>query len=516
MRRGSKVLSILTVALATPLMVAQAQPPASFGGDLGDIQVGATPVSLAAGDLDGDGIPDLAVANADDDSVTVLLGNGDGTFSDIGVDLEVGVGPLAIALGDFNNDGRLDIITADDLGATVSVLLNLGGGFFAEFIESDTGGSPLAVVVGFFDEDEFLDAATADNFDDTVTILKGNGDGSFTLIDVVPVGVAPIGLGAADLDGDGRLDLVVVNGGGGDEGLGSVTILQGLEEGRFDPLEEIEFECGAEECGAVAVAIADFDGDGFLDLAIANEIADSVSILLGNGDLTFSSGAIASVGGFPLAIVAEDFNLDGIADIATSSNFEDKVVVLVGVGDGTFQPQGATNVAQDAPQGSTSLILVDASRFPATGTVEVGATLLRYTNRLGNTLILEEPLSQSISAQAGVEVIFPVGAAPAGIATADFNGDGKPDLATANEDDQTVSILLNTAGPISTCVGDCEDDGEVTIDDIIKMVNIALQVSPIADCLAGDANKDGEITIDEILIAVNNALTGCPVATAAG
>jgi hypothetical protein len=510
MRRGLVLLSL--VITVVPAWTATAQPPpVSFSRDPGDYLAGASPVGVVAADFTNDGKADVASANGDSDDVTLLLGNGDGTFSDIGALFDVGLTPLSIAYGDLNGDGRLDIVTANEIGNTISTLLNEGNGVFSEAIETDTGTSPESIVLADLDGDGILDAATADNFDDTVTILKGVGDGSFTILDVVAAGAAPAGLAAADLNGDGRVDLVVTNMAGGPDQTGSVTVIETLEGGGFRALEEIPIDCNADGCSPVAVAIGAFDAGSTPDLAVVNEEGESVSILLGNGDLTFTPGVTVPVGSFPEDLAVADFNGDGKLDIATTINFDDNVVVLVGVGDGTFLPQPETVLAQDAAAGATTLVLQDANRFPTMGTVLVGEVLAGYDGKVGNVLNLVAPLEEPASAQSVVLLFFPVGSGVWGIASADFNGDGKPDLVTANQDDETVSILLNTSGAVSACVGDCDDNGEVTVDDIIKMVNIALGVTPIADCLAGDANGDGEITIDDILVAVNNALNNCPV-----
>lgn len=508
----SAVLGILF--LAASVSIVMAQPPIGLSRAPSDFPVGESPLAVAAGNFSSDRIADLVIANSDSNDVSLLIGVGNGTFTDSGMTFPVGLTPVAIAVADVNGDGTSDIITADEIGNTVSVLLNNGDLTFSEAVTSDTGMSPESMFVGDFDHDQILDVATADNFDDSVTILKGVGDGSFTVLDVVPVGVAPVGLAGADLNGDGLLDLVVTNSAGGDDSSGSVIVLKGSAGGRFEPQEEIPVVCATDGCFPVAVAIADFNTDTKFDVAVVNEEGDNVSILLGNGDLTFRVGVTAAVGSFPEGLVVRDFNEDGKLDIATTSKLADDVVVLAGLGDGTFLPQPSTEVAQDAAKDAAALVLVDASRFPDMGTVQLGNVLVDYVSKVGNSLTLTAPLAQAVTASTAASLSFPVGKGPWGIAAGDFDGDGRPDLATANQDDATVSILLNIAGSVSSCIGDCEDAGEVTVDGVIKMVNIALGVAPPADCLAGDANMDGEITVDEITQAVSHALSGCPLGAA--
>ena len=316
-----------------------------------------------------------------------------------------------------------------------------------------TGNSPEAVVVGNFDGDGNLDAATADNFDDTVTILHGNGDGTFTIAQVVALtpGASPTGLAVADLDNDGTLDLVVANNSGGPDATGSINVLKGTASGF---VLQPEMSAGFNLNVPVAVTVGDLNHDGNKDLVVVNEDGDSVSILLGTGNLTFTAAnpATTSVGGLPESAAIDDFNGDGKLDIATSASLDDKVAVLAGNGDGTFVP------------------------------------------------------AQS----------FDVASGPFGMVTADFNGDHKPDLASVNVEGGNVSVLLNvtssvvpTPTPGVVCVGDCDTSTQVTVNEIITMVNIALGNGQATDCMAGDANHDGQITVDEIISAINNALNGC-------
>jgi hypothetical protein len=389
----------------------------------GDFPVDLTPQAVAIADLNNDGPLDLAVANADSDDVSILWGRGDGTFLQYcsnqptqtcrtdndcqgatcnppGIIVPTGIGPMAIATGDFDKDGKLDIVTADNIGNTVTVLLNQGGMAFADGMPTDTGNSPTAVVVGDFNGDGKLDVATANSFDNTVTVLFGTGDGNFTATPTtIPVGAKPIGLAAADLNGDKVLDLVVTNSSGGASATGTISVLIGTGTGTFlqycsnqtTQSCSTDNECQGGTCEPpeisstafnipVAVTVADVNGDGKLDLIVANEDGDSASVLLGNGDGTFQGAVNVDVGTSPESVVAADFNGDGKLDMATSNNFDNSVSVAIGNGDCTFMPA----------------------------------------------------------------VDFAVGAGPVGIATGDLNADGKPDIVSANSDDDSVSVLLNT------------------------------------------------------------------------
>ena len=475
MRREMLLAGMVIVALTLP--AAHAAAPLSFTRQAGDFVADAGAMGIAAADVDGDGKMDLVVSNDDADNVSVLWGSGTGSFLDSGAPISVGVGPFAVAVGDFNNDGKLDIATSDEIGNTVTVLLNQGNRAFAPAVSTDTGGSPQALVVADFNGDHFADVATANNFDGTVTILFGVGDGTLFIAQSVTVGAEPVGLALANLDGDTLPDMVVTNSGGGADGNGTVSVLKGVAGGMFEAQPEIALpaSCGTPTCVPVAVTVADLNGDHKPDIIVANNEGDTASVLLNNGSLanhcsvttarscsvdtdcqmgetclplfapSSTLSSSFSVALSPEWVVAADFDGDGRMDIATSGDFDDKVSVLVGNGDGTFMPS----------------------------------------------------------------VDFDVGAAPYGIVTADLNGDGKPDVASANVEDGTASVLINTTGAGQVCGGDCNGDGEVTVNELVTMVNIALGNANISTCLAGDADSSGEVTINEIIAAVNNALNGC-------
>jgi hypothetical protein len=471
MRRETFLAGMVVVALT--LSAAQAAAPVSFMRQVPDFVADQSPYGVAAADVDGDGKVDLVVANNDGDNVSVLWGDGNGGFLDSGAPFPTGVGPFAVAVGDFNNDGKLDIVTSDEIGdtaagGTVTLLLNQGNRAFAAGVSTDTGGSPQAIVVGDFDGDGLPDVATANNFDGTVSILHNLDNGTLFLAQTVTIGpeAEPVGLVLADLNGDGRSDMVVTNSAGGTDGNGTVSVLKGVAGGMFEAQPEIPLpgDCSTIACVPVAVAVADLNGDTKPDIVVANNEDDTVSVLLGNCDLTFNSGGNFPVDASPEWVVAADFNRDGHVDIATSSDFgnlanpsdlNDKVSVLLGNGDGTFMP------------------LVD----------------------------------------------FDVGLGAFGIVAADLNSDHKPDIASANVDDGTVSVLLNTTPPAQTCAGDCNGNGQVSVDEVITLVNITLAVpqpsactaggTPVSVCTGGDLNGDGQITIDEIVAAVSKALNGC-------
>ena len=187
--------------------------------------VGADPEFMTTGDFDGDGKPDLAVANYQGGTVTVLLGNGLNGFVSAGAAIPVGFGPYGIAAGDLNGDGRQDLAVANDGSNSVMVLLGNGTGGFSAAPGSPfvTGPRPVSVVIGDFNGDGKPDLAMAHFAGNTVRVFLGNGGGGFSAGGTFPLGSSlPIALAAADFDRDGRTDLVSAN-----FGSNEVTVLLG-------------------------------------------------------------------------------------------------------------------------------------------------------------------------------------------------------------------------------------------------------------------------------------------------
>ncbi len=420
---------------------------------------GAALQALAAGDVDRDGKVDLVVADGDGDMVGVFFGNGDGTFLEPASSYELTdfAGLRALELADVNRDGNLDLVVVSEVSNVVLVMLNQGAGVFGRERDFPVGGGPVAVAVGDWNRDGALDLAVANDLDDNVTILLGDGTGNFNpTATPVPVGSGPVALTSADLDGDGILDLVATSATSGELSVGSLFLLRGLGTGQFAFAGELQ---GEYIDTPVASLVADFDGDGDVDIAVVNQDLDDVAVLRNAGGFAFEL-----VGNFPVASqlnggVLGDFDRDGHADIACTGEFEDKVGIIRGQGDGSF----------------------------------------------------------------GAPTLFDVGPAPAAIVAADFDRDGWLDIAATSQDAETISVLLNRTGgappptptptptpQVPSCSGDCNGDGSVTIDELVRMVNIALGLRPVTECLAGDENGDESITIDEIIKAVNRALGGCP------
>jgi len=175
--------------------------------------VGTQPVSIAVGDFNRDGKPDLAVVNSHDNTVSILLGNGDGTFRLLAPDLSTnGSNPSSIVAGDFNGDGLLDLAVANALSSSIAVFPGDGDGTFQPATTHAAGGqTPVSIVAADFNGDGRLDLAVANLHSNNVAVLLGDGHGAFHAPENFGVGDFPYWLAAAAFNLDSRLDLATAN-----------------------------------------------------------------------------------------------------------------------------------------------------------------------------------------------------------------------------------------------------------------------------------------------------------------
>jgi hypothetical protein len=293
--------------------------------------VGQNPTAVAVADFDNDGKLDLVVSNNSSNSVSVLLGNGDGTFRPA-ADYAVGTSPQGLTTGDLNGDGKVDVVVVNNGNDTLSVLLGTGDGTFQPKVDYPVGHRPQMTVIGDLNGDGKPDLAVADYGPDymngTVSILLGKGDGTFQPHIDYSAGVNPVGIMGGDFNHDDKLDLAVMN---NNPPFGT-SILLGVGDGSF-PNRVLYGGAANPRAGVVA----DFNGDGTLDFATAHYIGNVVSIYLGNGDGTFRSPISYPVYTSPAALAGADFNGDGKIDLVIPNHDSNTVSLLMGNGDGTFQ-----------------------------------------------------------------------------------------------------------------------------------------------------------------------------------
>src|SRR5437867_4041424 len=237
--------------------------------------VGVGPWAVAAGDFSGGGGLDLAVINYLTNTISVLAGNGDGTFG-VQATYAVGSGPASITAQDVNGDGKLDLVVGNFLSTTVSVLLGNGNGTFQPARNFDAGPNPAFAAVGDFNGDGKPDLAAANYYANTFSVLLGNGDETFQPARLFAAGSGPNSAVARDFNADGKVDLVVADYGPSTQRATTVSVLLGNGDGTFQP--PLSFEAGASPAFVVE---GDFNFDGVLDLAVANYDGNTVSVLIG-------------------------------------------------------------------------------------------------------------------------------------------------------------------------------------------------------------------------------------------
>jgi hypothetical protein len=363
---------------------------------------GLNPYAIVTADFNNDARPDIAVANVGDNTVSVLLGNADGTFQ-APLNAATGTGPRSLAVGDFDHDGNLDIATAN--AGDVSVLLGKGDGTFKPAQNTSIGSNPLSVAVGDFNHDGKLDLGATSftsqahtgyycgyfgcypftyyTYTGYANVLIGDGSGSFASPMTTQLnGGFAYASWAGDLNGDGRADLIAAV-----SDISTVSVLLANEDGSLQAPHDF-----ATAYYPRSLAVGDLNGDGKVDVATAN--SSSVSALMGDGAGGFGTAQTTYLGTSPLSVAMGDLNADGTLDLAVTSNvfvidscpyycyghYEGRVDVLLGYGDGTF--------------------------------ADVNSTTLP-------------------------------GIYPYGVTLGDFNGDTIPDIATANNDTNNVTVLLN-------------------------------------------------------------------------
>jgi len=388
---------------------------------------------VTAADVNGDGKLDLLGINSGDNSVTVLLGNGDGTFQTGALYTACNVTycyPLAITVADFNKDGHPDVALADAVGG-IDILLNKGNGTFqapvlyaAPACSSGAnpcyGGNPYGeatIASAYLNGDKDLDLVITAN--SGVWVYLGNGNGTFK----TPVNYSfpnANSLVIADVNGDKKLDLIAT-----DFFNNSVWILLGKGNGTFEPGMAYTTDWFPQ-----ALVVVDFNGDGLLDLAMGSDSGPDITLAFGNGDGTFRAGGNYNNGDW-IGQVAADFNGDGNPDVMTFSS--SKVAVTLGNSHGVL----GTPIITTPPQS-----IAWAAAGDVNGDGKADLILSAQTNTTHGEMAV---LLGKGNGTFGSQVTYSTGDTtyPGVITLADVNKDGKLDIIETNGDN-TVSVLLNT------------------------------------------------------------------------
>jgi hypothetical protein len=280
------------------------------------------PISVSAGDFNGDGKVDLAVANQNNNTVSVLLRNSANTSFDSNIDIITDSLPQSVVVGDFNGDGKTDLAVVNAGSNTVSVFLrNSSNTSFDSKVDFATGPSPCSVSNGDFNDDGKLDLAIANRDGNTVSVLLRNiaNTGFEPKLDYA-TGLEPRSVSVGDFNGDGKTDLAVANGSSNTVSV----LLRNAANTDFEP--KMDFATGIEP---LSVSEGDFNGDGKVDLAVANMGSNTVSILLRNAANTnFEPKVDFATGSGPISLSEGDFNGDGKTDLAVANFYSNTVSVL--------------------------------------------------------------------------------------------------------------------------------------------------------------------------------------------
>ena len=528
----------------------------------GTYSVGSSPYSVCAADVNGDGKPDLISANYSGNTLTVLTNNGTGGFVTAGT-YSVGSSPFSVCAADVNGDGKVDLISANGDGNSLTVLTNslagtlaptsytasytgngagltnlnasqlssgtvplaqlsgitsnqlvattwqlatnLNGGYAAlatnvvsgiaitnAFITNSvfagnggglnnvnlltantagvftwatnttgtflwsatlpTGGQPWGLAAADVNGDGAVDLISANANTGTLTVLTNNGTGSFTLAATVPTGSGPDGVAAADVLRNGLVDLISAN-----SGNNTLTVLTNNGHGGFGLA--VTLPAGA---APAAVTAADVNGDGFVDLISANQNDNTLTVLTNNGHGGFGLAATLAAGSSPLAVAVADVNGDGRPDLISANSGGNTLSVFTNNGAGGFGLASSPTVGS----GPFEVVAADVN---GDGHVD-----LISANNNANTLTV---LTNNGSGGFVLAATLPTGRGPYGLVAADVNGDGKPDLVCANNNDNTLTVLTNngTGGfalaatlatgrsPVLVAAADVSGDGHVDL-----------------------------------------------------
>jgi glucose/arabinose dehydrogenase len=346
--------------------------------------------------------------------------------------LPAGTAPHSVVATDVSGDGKFDLVAANALSNNVSVFKGNGDGTFQSGTTFSAGAAvkPKTAGVADLDADGKPDIVTANQDASTISVLKGTGGGGFAAPVQYPTCSRAHEAAIGDLNADGKPDAAVACWGGT-----VISVLLGNGDGTFRAA--VAYGAGSQPH---SIVIRDFNNDGKPDLAVANFASNNVSILRGVGDGTFQAAVNYAVGVNPHSLRAGDLNGDGKADIVTANAGSNTVTVLRGNGDGTFVA-GQSYATGLVPK-SVAIGDVNGNGLPDVVTANTAGNGDGVTGNPGGDRV--SILLGDGTGALGSPTEFAVGQTPFSVYLADLNGDGKLDLSTAEWDSNTVTVRLNT------------------------------------------------------------------------
>jgi FG-GAP-like repeat len=388
------------------------------------LAISSRPTGVVLADVNGDGRPDLIAANLIGQDVTVNLAQSLGGFGAF-IRSPAQTTPTGLTVGDWNRDGKLDVALVSSAQNLITTMLGNGLGSFGSIQQYVViGTSPRQIISADFNKDNIADLAVVNSVSNSLQIYQGDGNGVFNLARSLATGAGPTCLAAADFNSDSNLDIAVCN-------LNSNTVGIYLGTGSGDFAAPTAVAVGLSPHAAVP---ADLNGDGKLDLAVTlwSVIGTGqVAILNGNGTGGFTAPVTLATGPSPNALAVGDFNRDGTLDVATANLVGDSVSVLRNAGAGAFVV--ANRLALPSGTFPHGVAVADFNRDNKPDVAAVGSGPNKLDFAFGDGLAGFGAVNSSTN----------TGITPYAIVSADFNRDGLPDLVVANNGDETLSYLQN-------------------------------------------------------------------------
>ncbi|CAF1186071.1 unnamed protein product [Rotaria sordida] len=427
-------------------------------------------------DINKDNKLDIVSVNSKNETISILMGQGNGTFSEQ-IMYRTGDGsyPYAMASGDFNNDSRLDFVIANKDRDSIGIFFNFNYTTFQRQVTFSNIDDIAAtgIVARDFNHDNLLDIAVVFSESNSIGILIGYGNGSFINMKSYPTGNGsePHGIAVGDFNNDAQLDIVVTN-----MFTHNIGIFLGYDNGSFADI--MTYSTGKDST-PYGITVADFNNDGQLDIVVASYGTNSIIVLQGYGTgafsiiKTYSTGA----GSLPYDVTAGDFNNDGQLDIAVANIGTNTIGVLLGYSNGTFRDQMTFSIYRNSQP-----CWVTVGDFDNNKQLDI-ATALYNGNAVGILLGFGNGSFSPI-------VVYSTGAGtnPRGISVGDFNNDNRSDIVIPNTGGDSISVLFGLG------------DGNFLLG---RPLSTGIQSSPSATAI-GDFNNDTQLDVAVAKYGSNN------------